>query len=84
MKRERKRIFVVAGLVLVLSIIVFSLAIAYVGGVRGIGLLGISFFLTAGVVIVLAQVIPASILFCMMVRSLFSSMRGGEVPIRAT
>ena len=84
MTKERKRVFVVAGLVLILSIVVFSFVIAYMGGVRGIGLMGISFFLTAGVVIVLAQLIPASILFCMMIRSLFSSTRGGEVPIRAT
>ena len=84
MKRERKRVFVVAGLALVFSTAVFSSVIAYMGGVRGVGLLGISFFLTAGVVIVLAQLIPASILFCMMIRSLFSSIRGGEMPVRAT
>jgi hypothetical protein len=84
MTKERKKVFIIAGLALVFSIVVFSLAIAYMGGVRGIGLLGISFFLTAGVVVVLAQLIPASILFCMMIRSLFSSIRGSEMPIRAT
>jgi hypothetical protein len=28
--------------------------------------------------------IPAGILFCMMIRSIFSSIRGNELPIRAT
>ena len=84
MSKRRKKIFIVLSLVLVSSIIMVSLGVAYTGGVRGIGLLGIAFFLTAGIVIVLAQLIPAGILFCMMIRSIFSSIRGSEMPIRAT
>jgi hypothetical protein len=84
MSKQKKKIFIVLGLVLFSSIILGSLGVAYKGGVRGIGLLGIAFFLTAGIVIVLAQLIPAGILFCMMIRSVFSSIRGNEIPIRAT
>ena len=84
MSKQTKEIIIVLSLVLVLAIVTASLIIAYAGGVRGVGLLGISFFLTFGTVIVLAQMIPAGILFCMMIRSVFSSFRGNEMPIRAT
>ena len=84
MSKQTKEIIIVLSLVLVLAIVTASLIIAYAGGVRGVGLLGISFFLTFGTVIVLAQMIPAGILFSMMIRSVFSSFRGNELPIRAT
>ena len=84
MSKQTKKIFTVLSLAFVFAILMGSVAIAYAGGVRGIGLLGISFFLSVGTIIVLAQVIPAGILFCMMIRSVFSSFRGNELPIRAT
>ncbi len=84
MSKQTKKIFIILSLVLVFAILTGSFVIAYTGGVRGIGLLGISFFLSFGIIIVLAQVIPAGILFCMMIRSMFSTIRGNELPIRAT
>jgi hypothetical protein len=84
MSKQTKKIFIILSLVLVFAILTGSFVVAYAGGVRGIGLLGISFFLSVGTIIVLAQVIPAGILFCMMIRSMFSSFRGSELPIRAT
>jgi hypothetical protein len=57
MSKMTKKIFVILSLVLIFSIAISSFGIAYAGGVRGMGLLGISFFLTVGIVIVLAQVI---------------------------
>jgi hypothetical protein len=83
MSNQKKKIFILLSLALIFSIIMVSFGVAYKGGVRGLGLLGIAFFLTAGIVIVLAQLIPAGILFCIMVRSIFSSIRGNEIPIRA-
>ena len=82
MSRQMKRIFVILSLVLIFSIAMASLGIAYAGGVRGIGLSGISFFLTMGVIIILAQVIPAGILFSSMIKSIFSSSRSNEMPVR--
>ncbi len=84
MLRQTKRIFIILSSVLVFAILTGSFVIAYAGGVRGIGLLGICFFLSVGIVIVLAQVIPAGILVCMMIHSMFSSIRGSELPIRET
>jgi len=84
MSKQTKEIIILLSVILVLAIVAASFVIAYAGGVRGLGLLGISFFLTFGVVIVLAQMIPAGILLCMMIRSVFSSFRGDEIPIRAT
>ncbi|OGP86714.1 MAG: hypothetical protein A2156_04420 [Deltaproteobacteria bacterium RBG_16_48_10] len=84
MSKQTKRILAILSLVLIFSIAMGSFGIAYTGGVRGIGLLGISFFFTVGIVIVLAQVIPASILFCMVISSVFSTFRRNEMPIRAT
>ena len=57
-----KKIFIIVTLVLVMAIALVSMGIAYVGGVRGIGLLGVLFSLTFGIVVVLAQLIPAAIL----------------------
>ncbi len=71
-----KKILVLLASVLILAIALFSLGIGYAGGIRGIGLLGVCFFFTGGVVVVLAQLVPAGIVF--------SSFRRGEVPIRAT
>jgi len=79
-----KKILVILSLTLILSIGVFSLGIAYSGGVRGIGLLGVWFFLTFGIIIVLAQLIPAGILFSSFIGTAFSSFRKDEMPIRAT
>ncbi len=41
MSKQMKKIFVILSLVLIFSIAMTSLGIAYAGGVRGIGLLGI-------------------------------------------
>ena len=82
MSIQMKKIFIILSLTLIFSIAMASIGIAYAGGVRGIGLLGTSFFLTIGIVIVLAQLIPAGILFSLMVKSAFSSFRRDEMPVR--
>jgi hypothetical protein len=82
MSKRMKRIFVILSLVLIFSIAMASLGIAYAGGVRGLGLLGICFFFTMGVIVILAQVIPAGILFLSMIKSIFSSSRRDELPVR--
>lgn len=83
MSKKMKKICVILSLVLIFSIAGASFGIAYAGGVRGIGLLGISFFLTAGIMVVLGQLIPAGILFSLMVKSAFSSSRKDAMPVRA-
>jgi hypothetical protein len=80
---ESKKIFVILSLVLVMSVALVSLGIAYAGGVRGLGLLGVLFFLTFGIVVVLAQLVPAGILLSTFIGASFSSFRKAEVPIRA-
>jgi hypothetical protein len=70
--------------VLITAIAFFSLGIAYAGGIRGIGLLGIWFFLTFGIIVVLAQLIPAGILLSSFIGTSFSSLRRNEMPIRVT
>ena len=84
MSKQTKKIFIILSLVLVFAILTGSFIVCYGGGVRGTGLLGIAFLLSAGIIIVLAQAIPAGILICMMIRSMFSSIRGSELPIRST
>jgi hypothetical protein len=80
---EPKKILVILSLVLVMSIALVSLGIAYAGGVRGIGLLGVLFFFTFGIVVVLAQLVPAGILLSSLIGASFSSFWKAEVPIRA-
>ncbi len=84
MSEKMKKIIIILSLALILAIAMFSLGIAYAGGVRGIGLLGVWFFLTFGIIVVLAQLIPAGILLSSFIGTGFSSFRKGEMPIRAT
>jgi hypothetical protein len=84
MTNKTRSILITLSLVLIFSIAIFSLGIAYAGGIRGIGLIGIWFFLTFGIIVVLAQLIPAGILFSSFIGSAYSSLRKGEIPIRAT
>jgi hypothetical protein len=79
-----EKILLILSLVFVLSIVSASLGIAYAGGIRGIGLLGGCFFLTFGIIIVLAQMIPAGILLSSLIGTAFSSSRKSEIPIQAT
>jgi len=79
-----KNILMLLSLILILAIALVSLGIAYAGGIRGIGLLGVCFFFTGGVIVVLAQLVPAGILFSSFIGTAFSSFRRGEVPLRAT
>jgi hypothetical protein len=79
-----KKIFVLLASVLVLTIGLVSLGIGYAGGIRGIGLVGVCFFFTGGVVVVLAQLVPAGILLSSFIGTVFTSFRKGEMPIRAT
>ena len=80
---EPKRIFIILCIVLVISIGLVSMGIAYAGGVRGMGLLGVLFFLTFGIIVVLAQIIPAGILLSSFIGEIFSPSRKTEAPIRA-
>jgi hypothetical protein len=84
MSKTAKRIVAILSSTLVIAIAIFSLGIAYAGGIRGIGLLGVWFFMTFGIAVVLAQVIPAVILFISFIGVLLSPTRRGEVPVSAT
>ncbi len=69
-------------LALGIAISLFSIGIAYAGGIRGVGLAGIWFFLTFGIIVVLAQLIPAGIFLSSLIGTSFSSLRKDEMPIR--
>jgi len=84
MSGRMKEILIILSLVLTMSIALFSLGIAYKGGVRGIGLVGIMFFFTFGIIVVLAQLIPAGILFSSFIRAATSAKRKSEVPVAVT
>jgi len=79
-----KNILMLLCLIFVVAIALVSLGIAYAGGIRGIGLLGVCFFFTGGVIVVLAQLVPAGILLSSFIGAGFSSSRREEMPIRAT
>lgn len=81
---KKRNILILLSLILILAITLVSLGIAYAGGIRGIGLLGICFFFTGGVIVVLAQLIPAAILLSSFIGTVFSSFRKGEIPVRVT
>jgi len=52
--------------------------------VRGIGLIGVMFFFTFGIIVVLAQLIPAGILLTSFIGAVASPTRRSEIPIRVT
>ena len=81
MSEKMKKILTILSLVLIMSITLYSLGIAYKGGVRGIGLIGVMFFFTFGVIVVLAQLVPASILISSFIGAATSRTRKSEIPI---
>ena len=81
MSKKMKKILMILSLVLVMSIVLFSFGIAYQGGVRGIGLVGIMFFFTFGIIVVLAQLIPACVLISSFIGAAISPTRKSELPI---
>ena len=84
MSGKMKNILIILSLTLFLAIALVSLGIAYAGGIRGVGLLGVCFFFTSGVIVILAQLVPAGILISSFIGTGFSSFRKGEMPIRST
>jgi len=82
MSKQMKKILIILSLALIFSITMVSLGVAYAGGIRGIGLLGVWFFLTFGIIIVLAQLIPAGILLSSFIGTAFNSIRKDAMPIR--
>ena len=84
MSEKMKKILIILSLALIMSITLFSFGIAYKGGVRGLGLIGVMFFFTFGIIVVLAQLIPAGILFSSFIGAAVSPTRRSEIPIRAT
>jgi hypothetical protein len=78
---EPKKILIILSSVFVISIAAACMGIAYAGGVRGIGLLGVLFFLTFGIVVVLAQLIPAGILLSAFIGTAISPTRKAEMPV---
>jgi hypothetical protein len=82
MSEKMNKILIILSLVLIMSIAMFSLGIAYKGGVRGIGLVGVMFFLTFGIIVVLAQLVPAGILISSFIGAVTSPTRKSEIPIR--
>jgi hypothetical protein len=83
MSQKMKKILIILSLVFVLSIALASFGIGYAGGVRGVGLLGVCFFLTFGILVVLAQLTPAGILLSSFIATGFTSFRRSQMPIRA-
>lgn len=79
-----KKILILLSLILVLAITLVSLGIGYAGGIRGIGLLGVFFFFTGGVIVVLAQLIPAGILISSFIGTGLSFFRKDGMPIPVT
>jgi hypothetical protein len=82
MSEKMKKILAILSLVLIASITLFSFGIAYKGGVRGVGLIGVMFFFTFGIIVVLAQLVPAGILLSSFIGAATSPTRKSEVAIR--
>jgi hypothetical protein len=83
MSDKLRKILIILSFILIALIALTSAGIAYAGGVRGWGLLAVSFFFTGGVIIVLAQLIPAGILLSSFISSGFSFIRKNELPVEA-
>ena len=76
--KKTKKTFVILSIAFVLCLIAASLVIGYAGGIRGWGLLGVCFFLTFGIIVILAQLIPAGIMLSSFVVGAISALRKKE------
>ncbi len=83
MSKANKKIVIILSLTYIFSVALFSLGIAYVKGIKGMGFLGVWFFLTFGIIVVLAQLIPACLLIVSVIRAFYSSSGKHELPARA-
>ena len=83
MSKSSKKILIILGLTYIISVALFSLGIAYFRGIKGLGYLGVWFFLTFGILVVLAQVIPACFLIVSVIRAFHSPSGKHELPARA-
>jgi hypothetical protein len=81
---KNEKILIILTFTLIFAIAAISFGIAYTGGVRGIEVLGVCFFFTGGVIVVLAQLIRAGIFLSFSLGTGFSSIRKGEMPTRTT
>jgi hypothetical protein len=82
MPPKMKKLCIILSVAFILCISVASLIVGYAGGVRGAGLVGVWFFTTFGIVVVLAQLIPAGIIAASFAATLFRSARKTAVPMR--
>jgi len=79
---EPKKILITLSSVFIMSIAVASMGIAYAGGVRGIELLGVMVFFTFGIIVVLAQLFPAGMLFSAFIGTAVFPARKTEKPVQ--
>jgi hypothetical protein len=79
--KKMKKTFIVLSIVFVFALILTSLVIGIAGGVKGWGLLGVCFFLTVGIVVILGQLIPAGIVLSSFIVGVISSLRKKEVHV---
>ncbi len=82
MNGKANSILMILSSVFIMAVAVTSAGIAYAGGMRGIGLASVSFLLTFGVVVILAQVMPAVILLSSLAGVTLSLVKKTEVPVR--
>ncbi len=66
------------------AMMLFSLGIAYSGGVRGLGLVGVMFFFTAGIFVILAQLVPACILVFSAIKAFPAKKDRDAIPVSDT
>jgi hypothetical protein len=83
MTAKMKKILITLSLVFILCVSLTSLGIAYAGGIRGVGLLGVWFFFTLGIAVVLLQLVPAGIVLASFVATLFNPTKRSEMPAGA-
>ena len=83
MSKANKKILIILSLTYVFSVTLFSLGIAYYKGIKGMGYLGVWFFLTFGIIVVLAQLIPACLLIVSVIRAFYSPSSKHGLPARA-
>lgn len=73
------KIISVLTLCLVSMFSIFSLVISYLGGVKGVGLIGVWFFMTFGMIVVLGQIIPAMILVFSFIKAIYGGRHQEQV-----
>ena len=82
--RPKERILFILCSVWISAVALTSAGIAYSGGIRGLELAAVTLFLTFGITVFIAQLIPGGILLSSFIGIILPFLKRNHVPVQVT